>query len=629
LIDSLFLIGKMVNEKGEGAIGTTVAMKRKEQYLAKVIFDLDEKQIKIDPVRYSQQLEEEYKWKGHTFSASREPVQRLTVSNIKYLTGGPKGEICIINIRKRIDRLNNNLKTQNIIELYEQLRLIEDTFYREGTEKVLQQIEQALQDAGLDERKIALYTVCIRRQGKIIELAKSNGYEEFLNIALENPESRQQAVVKGICHICGESGEVLTNPAFKSASLLKIYVIDKKGFMSGISQDSREWMKNFAICKSCRRYLNKGWEFIKQHMKTKNIDGITTYLIPRLEGQIPTESLVRWAGAIRAAYDAVSTYEGLMDFEKKLNEYSQIMSQDGLAWYSITAVFSKGGGGAHFSLLGVIRDVPVTRLDELRSKMLELERWSQSLLGGDQKNFDVGLNAIALIFPLRIDEKRVPRDPKPLLDLFNAILTGIRYPQRLLLERALLLARIHRFKSYEGTNIRDPGTIDQRDLSLCLGMLKYDILFIMMRDMGVLHVEMHQNESERLEEETNLPHEVMEWFSRAGYLGHQKALFLLGYLVAEIGRAQSRKGDKKKPVLDKINFYGMRREKVLELANSILRSFRDYRLLNETNEKIYGITKMLLDKYQRNIVDPIENAYFVLSGYAFRTYKIIVSEGKD
>jgi CRISPR-associated protein Csh1 len=114
---------------------------------------------------------------------------------------------------------------------------------------------------------------------------------------------------------------------------------------------------------------------------------------------------------------------------------------------------------------------------------------------------------------------------------------------------------------------------------------------------------------------------IGEWFREMGYSGLQQGLSLLGYLVGEVGKAQYDKRDEKIPILEKIDFNGMKAEKVMRLCNQILKSLRDYRLLNESNQRIYCYAKKLLERHLNELhVNPVENTFYLLSGYAFNTY---------
>ena len=100
----------------------------------------------------------------------------------------------------------------------------------------------------------------------------------------------------------------------------------------------------------------------------------------------------------------------------------------------------------------------------------------------------------------------------------------------------------------------------------------------------------------------------------------KRALFLLGYQIGEIGRKQTEKDIKKKPILNKLNFQGMGTEKLARLTNDVLEKLKQYDIL-QYNENAYSALKMLIDT---NIsgwkLSNQENVFYVLSGYAFSNY---------
>jgi len=95
---------------------------------------------------------------------------------------------------------------------------------------------------------------------------------------------------------------------------------------------------------------------------------------------------------------------------------------------------------------------------------------------------------------------------------------------------------------------------------------------------------------------------------------------LLGYLVGEIGNAQSGAGHKKKPILDKINFQGMGTDKLMRLSNDVLEKLRQYDRL-QYNEDTHSVLKRLMDNNieKWNLSDQ-ENVFYTLSGYAVSNY---------
>lgn len=115
---------------------------------------------------------------------------------------------------------------------------------------------------------------------------------------------------------------------------------------------------------------------------------------------------------------------------------------------------------------------------------------------------------------------------------------------------------------------------------------------------------------------------IIDFFKKQGYSSWQAGLFLLGVLIGKIGTEQYKKGDKKKSILDNIDFDGMSNEKIKWLANIILKGLRDYGLL-EYNEIIYAQAKKLIDKTINDLKNPLDNTFYLLSGYAYITLRAI------
>jgi len=109
-----------------------------------------------------------------------------------------------------------------------------------------------------------------------------------------------------------------------------------------------------------------------------------------------------------------------------------------------------------------------------------------------------------------------------------------------------------------------------------------------------------------------------------GYSSLQIGLFLLGFLIGEIGRKQYNHQNKTKPILKKINYQGMDKAKILRLVNDVLEKLDQYKILSY-NEVIYAEMKKLLDKnWQSWNISNEEAVFFVLSGYAYATYRAIL-----
>lgn len=119
-----------------------------------------------------------------------------------------------------------------------------------------------------------------------------------------------------------------------------------------------------------------------------------------------------------------------------------------------------------------------------------------------------------------------------------------------------------------------------------------------------------------------LEEEIKMFLKEMGYDESRVALFLLGYLVGQIGNAQYNKG-KSKPILGKITFQGMNKGKLMRLTNDVFEKLIEYKQLS-FNETIFAEYKKLLDQHieTRQLQDH-ENVFYVLSGYAYATHRAL------
>jgi CRISPR-associated protein Csh1 len=109
------------------------------------------------------------------------------------------------------------------------------------------------------------------------------------------------------------------------------------------------------------------------------------------------------------------------------------------------------------------------------------------------------------------------------------------------------------------------------------------------------------------------------YFKEMAYDGPQAGLFILGYLLNQVGRAQGDRGYTNKPVLEKLNYQGMLWPKVVRLSNQILDHLRQHDLLRY-HEGLFAAMKRLLDAHRLEWpLSPEENVFYILSGYAYAT----------
>ena len=121
---------------------------------------------------------------------------------------------------------------------------------------------------------------------------------------------------------------------------------------------------------------------------------------------------------------------------------------------------------------------------------------------------------------------------------------------------------------------------------------------------------------------------IKNYIDSMGYGEEESALFLLGYLVGAVGNAQyKRMGQDRKPILNKLNFGGVDRSKIIRLCDEVFGKLvqEKIRLYNETT---FAECKKLLDKNIKNWkLNKYENLFYILSGYSFKTESAMINKG--
>jgi len=589
MLESLRQIGELY--KGEPSILSEPIKRKfkKEPVILQIVFDLDDHRVYYQTRKFQEKLVEDYRWIGHTFSAARERVARLTFANAKYFP-----EV----ITNLIEKLPNNEETKDLIDTLNEIKL---NFIDRSTTL---QTDLVSHVENMEGYEVVFYTICVKKEGKIIELSTQRSYAEAIRYLI-SPESSR---TKGICHVCGKEKEVYTDPAFESGTMLKMYIVDQPGYLAGVSskRNKSSLLRTYSICADCRYSLIIGEKKITRDF-TVSIGNLRATVLPKtglLRGP-SHEELDKILQEFKNVSNRFSAVTKLDKIDKKLEE--GWITDD---WYSLTLIFGERKQ-ADYDYLGMVEDVPLTQITNIRKKITRISEEAIDLwVDDDQEKWRLTLDTIANMIPLRVFSDKV--EFSPLIDLLTALLKNYQYPYRRLIRLALISASAHRFESYQGLRIYRGGS---PDLSLVIGMLRFNYLMLLMQEMGLIS----QNVPETYE--LNLEEEVQKWVTQMRYDSWKTALFLMGYLIGKIGNEQYNKDDKRKSILDKIDFKGMKWDRILRLVGDIMSSLRNYKIL-KYNEGVYHEMCKLIDQsrgfIERN--DPAENLFYILTGYSFATY---------
>ena len=496
------------------------------------------------------------------------------------------------------------IKMLNDGELKERLRVVKEKFYRDDVldiskldsgeppkdnKECLKRFNDHLKKMkGVNpKRNVAVYSLKV--DGKLI-----SDYDEYRAL-VEDKIALSMGNERGICHLCGKEGVV--SAEITKRLNFKYFITDKISFAPSLEKN--RFVESFSICMDCFNKLRLAEDFIANELSLRWGD-FRLYVIPKfILDPLERFDLERWGYLIRENLYGIYAYDSLAKLESELNERRKEWRE----WeeqlrdsYILNILFYVNVQSA-FKIVKLIKDVPPSRLAEIQNATKYVKRLMDELVGPDRYN------------DWAIDFKKIGHllgDKKAILDTYDALLSEYRVDFTRLLP--LLL---------ENTGKRFHGGNDISTLCVqCTALQKFLMKLNLYDKIGG--------------GEMGLSDDFQRYVDEMKYDEQETALFLLGYLMGEIGQQQYKSGSSKaKPILNKLNFEGMGKEKLLLLVNSVAARLHQYKIFI-FNEVIFSEMKKLLDKNFENWTkSPQENVFYILSGYGYATERILKGGHKN
>ncbi len=468
----------------------------------------------------------------------------------------------------------------------------------------------------LKKKDIGLYTLKI--DGKLIAQD-----EDYKNIVAREKIDSLFGEKKGVCSSCNQFKPITDRPEFARArSALGYYITDKVGFSSELSGD---FTKSLTLCKDCYKGLLTGEVFIRNKLSS-NIGGLNLYVIPRFifsSGRPGQNQLEKWADYIRDSFNSAKSLTGLRKFEENLEGYKEF--EDTKNSFIINILFFKSEKRG-IKILRLIKDVPPTRLENLIRTANKIKDIGDRVLS-ESNQWYIDLQTIYFLIPLRSGKEI---EHRKILELYDAIFSGKPVSYRFLIQQFVELAQVYRFKKvkvYNVTyNIKKPEDLKEEewDRRFRESILRANLTLLYLKELRILK----GGEGIMDYDSLDVDEGMREFVREMGYDEPKVAMFLLGCLIGKIGNAQYSPESSSKPILNKITYQGMNRNKLIRLLNEVFEKLTQYKSggkpLLYYNEGLFAECKRLMDK---NIGEPLsdqENVFYVLSGYAYATHQAII-----
>jgi CRISPR-associated protein Csh1 len=585
MIKGLYQIGKIYDVKiVDSFVEEIEENKKNKKYIIEINFDTGEKKISLSSKEYSKGDEYEYNFIKMRLTGRQNQIF-VVFTDVKRIYGDGKSHSIWISLKNKIEDRGLENKISQVEEIfYENYKLKEE--YKKDC------IEKYLKNNNINNKEIAFWVVKV--DNKYIHNNKS-----YLNLIEKKVLEEKAEKGKIICHLCSKETEKFYTDF--SRLKMKIYINDKVGFSQNISNN---WEGNFALCENCYKILIRGQSFVlnKFNLKVGSIDYL---IIPEFikEPKLNKDKLERWSEYVKFYKNPFEFFKN--EFEENIEYY--IKSKDNDNFVLLNYLFYEKNN-QQFKVFGLIKDIPNGRIEKLREEFKKIINEFRVFFE-DGSYIIKNLSDIYYLIPLRISDNKIV-DIQKIMNLFFAIFNeNVVDIDNLIYDFTLGFRAIyyensayHLSKYFKNKNDEIKYILKTHQLLKFLKGGESDMNFDMLLDI--------------------LEEDYKNYIKTCSFDEKETALFLLGIVIAKIGSIQYT-SYKYKPILEKVNFSGMNKEKLIILYNEVLEKMKQLEIYGNY-EVIYSLSKQLFDKNFKNWdLKSYENTYFILSGYAFETYRIL------
>lgn len=612
-------IAKQELEPWEMALGTINPKEGIKYKIAKINFDTDNEKVKVDLNEEYTKEESEKKYKFVKLRLTGRQNQFYATFTDKKRLIGEDGKPYSVWLSV-IEEIENLTKFEPNLEKFQQ---INNLFYS---------IEQDNKDKKKKNRKLNIETIndfhCKKEEiakrneknnkndkeiknidvfNEIIKLGNNEEiglwtilidgtpivdmpfYDEILKQKILE-DKRQQGEI--ICSLCGNKA----NSYFDDFArfLYKYFINDKFGFSQNLTGDFKE---NFVLCEHCYLDIFAGQKLIDKELSAR-IGLINYMIIPEFinEPNFNYEQIKNWSDYIKTTLNPFNLLNDQGKFEQKLQDYKDF--EDKNNEFLLNYLFYEQNN-QEFKIFGLIKDVPSSNIRKLQKIYTDVSTKFKNI------GFDFVKNDISSVYwliPLRKSGTKIAEIPK-ITHIFSSILN--RFPLNLYsLVKDFTLGINTKYYGNPAYNI----TNDQLESYI----IQTNAFLIFLRKLNLLPGGTNMSKLD------DLPGEFNDYIEKCKFSDLQIALFLIGTLIGDVGSKQAKYGNK--PILNKINFQGMTQDRIGIIHNEIYEKLVQEKLLYPEKEKIYAISKELIDKNKHLwSFSPHESVYYLLSGYAFKT----------
>ncbi|TJX60864.1 TIGR02556 family CRISPR-associated protein [Soehngenia saccharolytica] len=629
MLEGIMQLGEAVYKKGDisNYLKKVEPMNgKKNKYIIKIDFDLDNKIIKVDAL--TQMSKDSYKDYNYVGSAksSGEAQWLLTSTGLNYHLSETIYNILKLDILpSKKEELNEVLKLffielPNEKEKYKYLLDITKidsigdvniSYDEKDGKSTLAEIvkifnEYLKREFNITKDQVGLVTICLNG-----ELLAND--EEYIKKVIEYKSgATAKKQEKGVCAYCESKNDLVSDLNAE----IKFYTTNQVIFASGFNRNN--YYKNLQLCSSCRDTYLTGEKYLQNNLSTK-FNAFYVYIIPQFIYGVPMNKrdLDDFSKKIKDSFNTVTTIKNIDEARRNIKDSLTITNSN--SYFLLNFLFYRSAQ-ASTKVQSYIKDVDPSIFDKINSATIKTIELTEKMLPNSIYVKSVNLGTVYYMTPVKLTNGN-PTRYKEVLQNYDAILTSRRLNRRKIIHSIVDCSAIIRLEK-DGYNL-NPQWDKLEDY-----IFRANMYIKFLEYLGNIKGGTYLDTSEMI-----IKDYYKDYIKEMNYNEEQTALFLLGVLVGKIGNKQYKQlgagNDGRKPILNKINYNGIDQRKLERLANDVFAKLNQLKI-RQYNEDIYYEMKKLLDKNINSWgLDKEENLFYLLSGYSFETIQAMNANKND
>ena len=632
MLEGIMQLGEAVYKKGDISNylkKVEPAKGEKNKYIIKINFDLDNEIIKVDPLtEMNTDSYKEYNYVGSA-NSSGEPQWLLTSTGLNYHLSETIYNILKLNIipskeeelKKVLDLFfveipNEKEKYKYLLDIskIDSIGEVNISYDEKAGKSKLAEIVKIFNDYlkreyNISKDQVGLVTIYLNG-----ELLATD--EEYIKKVIQYKSgSTAKKLEKGVCAYCKAQKDLVSDLNAK----IKFYTNNQVIFASELN--TKNYYKNLQLCSDCRDTYLTGETYLQNNLSTR-LNAFSVFIIPQFIYGAPINEyeIDEFSKRIKDSFNTVTKIKNIDEARRSIKD--SITLTNSSSYFTLNFLFYKSTQ-ASTKIQSFIKDVDPSIFDKINGATTKTIDLIHGILGTWEYGKSVNLGTVYYMTPVKLTNGD-PTRYKEVLQNYDAILTRRRIDKRKVVHSVVDCSSVIRLNK-DGYNL-DPKRDRLED-------------YIFRANMYIKFLEYLGNikGGDQLDtSEMKIKDYYKNYIEELNFDEQQTALFLLGVLIGKIGNKQfsqlnkgSSDNDGRKPILNKLNYNGIDKRKIIRLTNDVFSRLNQLKIRHYSEDIFFEMNKLLDKNINSWKLDKEENLFYLLSGYSFETVFAMNVNKKD